>query len=94
MTTFMGKSYWALVLVFFAPARFKVVKIMCSSFEVVLWTTKHRVIYPGSEPSLEVIALRPSVWYRRWIGVTRGERRAWKVCMVKGEMDLVPLPEG
>jgi hypothetical protein len=46
---------------FFAPARYMMLKIMCSSAEVVLRTTKHTVSYPGSEPSLEVIALRPAV---------------------------------
>jgi hypothetical protein len=42
-----------------------VIKIACSSFEVVLGTINHMVIYPGSDPSSEVIALRPVVWYRR-----------------------------
>jgi hypothetical protein len=35
-----------------------VVKIACSSSEVVLQTTKHIMIYPGSGLSLEVIAPR------------------------------------
>jgi hypothetical protein len=48
------------VLVFFASARYKVVKIMCSCSEVVLRTTKHTMVYPSSGPSLEVIALRPA----------------------------------
>jgi hypothetical protein len=39
---------------------------------------------------LEVLALHPVVWYRRWTGVTRGEQRAQEVYVVKGEMDLVP----
>jgi hypothetical protein len=39
----------------------KVVKIAHSSFEVVLRTTKHIMIYLSSGPSLEVIALRPTV---------------------------------
>jgi hypothetical protein len=47
--------------VFSAPARYWVVKIVCSSSEVVLQTTKHIVIYPGSDPSLEVITLRQAV---------------------------------
>jgi hypothetical protein len=34
-----------------------VVKITRSSFKVVLQTTKHTMIYPSSDPSLEVIAL-------------------------------------
>jgi hypothetical protein len=38
-----------------------VVKITRSSSEVVLQTTKHNMIYPGSGPSLEVIALCPAV---------------------------------
>jgi hypothetical protein len=38
-----------------------VVKITCSSSEVVLQTIKHTVIYPSSGPSSEVIALRPVV---------------------------------
>jgi hypothetical protein len=51
--------------VFFTPTRYKEVKIACSSFEVVLQTIKHTVIYPDSGPSLEVIALRPTISYRR-----------------------------
>jgi hypothetical protein len=47
--------------VFFALARYMVVKIMCSCSEVVLQTTKHTMVYPGSCPSLEVIVLRPVV---------------------------------
>jgi hypothetical protein len=47
--------------VFFTPVRYRVVKIACYSLEVVLRTTKHTVIYTGSDPSLEVIALRPTV---------------------------------
>jgi hypothetical protein len=46
--------------VFFAPARYRVVKMMCSSSEMVLQTTKHTMIYPGSGPSLKVIVLRPA----------------------------------
>jgi hypothetical protein len=77
--------------VFSAPTKYSVVKIACSSSEVVLQTMKHTMIYPGSGPSLEVVALRPAaVWYWRWIGVTRGEQSAWEVRVVKGEMDLVP----
>jgi hypothetical protein len=49
------------LLVFFAPTRYRVVKIAHSRFEVVLRTTKRTVIYPSSGPSLEVIALRPVV---------------------------------
>jgi hypothetical protein len=47
--------------VFFAPARYKVVKITCSYSKVVLQTTKHTMIYPGLGPSLEVIALHPAI---------------------------------
>jgi hypothetical protein len=46
---------------FLARARHGVVKIARYSPEVVLRTTKHTVIYPGSGPFLEVIALRPAV---------------------------------
>jgi hypothetical protein len=77
------------LLVFLAPARYRVVKITRSSSEMVLRTMKHIVIYPGLGTSLEVIALCPVVWYLRWTCVTRGEERAWEVHMVKGEMDLV-----
>jgi hypothetical protein len=37
---------------FFAPARYRVVKIVRSSPEVVLQTMKYTVIYPGSSPLL------------------------------------------
>jgi hypothetical protein len=47
--------------VFFAMTRYRVVKIMYSCSEVVLRTIKHTIIYPGSGPSLEVIALCPAV---------------------------------
>jgi hypothetical protein len=75
--------------VFFRPTRYRVVKIMCFSAKVVLWTVKHIVIYHELGPSSEVIALRPVVYYRRWTSVIRGKRRDQKVCLVKGEMDLV-----
>jgi hypothetical protein len=39
----------------------RVVTITCSSFEMVLQTTKHTMIYPGLGPSLEVIAIRPAI---------------------------------
>jgi hypothetical protein len=45
----------------FAPARYMVVKIAHSYSEMVLQTTKHTKFYPGSGPSLEVIALHPAV---------------------------------
>jgi hypothetical protein len=43
--------------VFSALANYGVVKITRSYSEVVLLTTKHTMIYPGSGPSLDVIAL-------------------------------------
>jgi hypothetical protein len=46
---------------FFAPAGYIMVKIVHSSYEVVLQTTKHTVIYPDSGPSLEAITLHPMV---------------------------------
>jgi hypothetical protein len=51
----------AYLSVFFAPARYMEVKIARSYSEVVSQTTKHTMIYPGSGPSLEVIALCPEV---------------------------------
>jgi hypothetical protein len=45
----------------FCTGKNRVVKIARSSSEMVLQTTKHTMIYPGSGPSLEVIALRPMV---------------------------------
>jgi hypothetical protein len=44
---------------FFSPGR--VVKIVCFSFEVVLQTTEHIMIYPILGRSSEVIALHPTV---------------------------------
>jgi hypothetical protein len=49
------------VSVFFASPRYTVVKIAHSSFEVVSQIIKHTMIYPGSGPSLKVIAIRPAV---------------------------------
>jgi hypothetical protein len=40
----------------FYTGKNRLVKIMYSSPEVVLRTTKHMVIYPNSGPSLEAIA--------------------------------------
>jgi hypothetical protein len=45
----------------FYTGKNRVVKITCSSFEMVLRTIKHTMIYPGSGPSLEVIALYSAV---------------------------------
>jgi hypothetical protein len=47
------------LLGFFASARYMVVKIMRSCSKMVLRTTEHTMIYSGSGPCLEVIALRP-----------------------------------
>jgi hypothetical protein len=49
----------ALLSVFFAPTRYRVVKIVHFCFEVVLRTTKHTIFYLGLGPSIEIIALRP-----------------------------------
>jgi hypothetical protein len=46
---------------FYAPTKYRVVKIARSSSEVVWQTMKHTVIYPGSGPSSEAIALHPVV---------------------------------
>jgi hypothetical protein len=54
-------SYLACQLsVFFPPTRYMVFKIAHSCSEVVLRTTKYTMIYLGSGPSLEVIALCPT----------------------------------
>jgi hypothetical protein len=45
----------------FYTGKNRVVKIAYSSFEMVLQTTKHTMIYSNSGPSLEVIALRPAI---------------------------------
>jgi hypothetical protein len=45
----------------FCIGKNRVVKIAHSRSELVFQTTKHMVIYPDSDPSLEVIALRPTV---------------------------------
>jgi hypothetical protein len=44
--------------VFFAPVRCRVVKITYSCFEVILRTIKHIIVYLGSGPYYEEIALR------------------------------------
>jgi hypothetical protein len=46
---------------FSAPKKYRVVKIVHSSFEMVLQTTERTMIYPGSGPSLEVIVICPVV---------------------------------
>jgi hypothetical protein len=45
----------------FCAIKNKVVKIMCSSSNMVLQTIKNIMIYPGLGPSLKVIAVRPAV---------------------------------
>jgi hypothetical protein len=45
----------------FAPASYRLVKIVHSCFEVVLQSKKHTMVYPGSDPSLGVIALHIAV---------------------------------
>jgi hypothetical protein len=72
----VSHSEVGILSVFFAPARYRVVKITHSYSEVVLWTTKHTIVYRSSGPSVEVIALRPKVWYWRWSVVTTG----WAEC--------------
>jgi hypothetical protein len=57
----MSQVLGAVLSVFFTPVRYMVVKIVCFSFEMVLRTTKHIMIYPGSGASSKVIALRPAV---------------------------------
>jgi hypothetical protein len=67
--------------VFSAPARYRAVKIVRSSFEMVLRTIKHIVIYPGSGPSLEHVLQ----------GASRElEKFAW----LRGKWILYPLLEG
>jgi hypothetical protein len=69
--TSRGKAYYKSpylarqLSVFLPSTRYMKVNIMCSYFEVVLQTIKHTMIYPGSCPSLEVIALHLVVWYYR-----------------------------
>jgi hypothetical protein len=49
------------LLVFFAPARYRVVRISHFYSEMVLQTKKHTMDYPGLGPTLEVITLRQMV---------------------------------
>jgi hypothetical protein len=49
--------------VFSAPTNYGVIKITCFSFNVVLRTIKHTMIYPILGLFLEVIALRPVISY-------------------------------
>jgi hypothetical protein len=48
--------------VFFVPVRYIVVKITCSCFEMVLRTIKNTIVYHGSGPYYEVIALRLAIF--------------------------------
>jgi hypothetical protein len=45
----------------FCTDKNRVVKIVCFSSEMVLRTTKHIMLYLGSGPSLEVIAICPTI---------------------------------
>jgi hypothetical protein len=49
------------LLLFFAPTRYRVVKIARSYSEMALQTTKYTIVYPGSDFSLEIISLRLAV---------------------------------
>jgi hypothetical protein len=57
----MRESKMKVLVGVFCTGKNRVVKIACSSSEMVLQTTKHTMIYTGSGPSLEVITLRPMV---------------------------------
>jgi hypothetical protein len=88
---FLAHQLW----VFFASARYRVVKIMHSCSEVVLWTTKNTMVYSGSGPSLEIIALRLrfDIEDEQWL--QWGEHIAQKVHEVKGGMiSSSLLPKG
>jgi hypothetical protein len=80
---FVWKHLTTLLSVFSAQAKYRVDKIVRSSSEVVLRTTKHTMIYHGLGPSLEVIALHPVILGWRWTSVTRGEQSAREVCVLK-----------
>jgi hypothetical protein len=54
-------SFCRILSVFFALARYRVVKITHFCSDMVLQTTKHTKFYPGSAHSLEVIVLSPVV---------------------------------
>jgi hypothetical protein len=65
--TSRGKARWKSpylarqMSMLFAPARYRVVKIVHSYSEVVLRTTKHTMVYPALGPSLKVIDLHQTV---------------------------------
>jgi hypothetical protein len=46
---------------FSAPIKYRVIKITCSNFVVVLRAMKHIIIYPVSNTCSKVIALRLTV---------------------------------
>jgi hypothetical protein len=52
------------------------------------------MIYPGTGPSSQVIALRPAFHIEDEQRLQWGEQRARKVYVVKGEMISYTLPEG
>jgi hypothetical protein len=58
-------SCWSLGLIktvsVFRTGKNRMVKIVRSSFEMVLRTIKHTMIFSGSVPYLKVIALHPAV---------------------------------
>jgi hypothetical protein len=56
-----SRSRILVLSVFSTLARYIVVKIARSCFEVVLRTTKQTMVYPSLGPSLDVIALRLAV---------------------------------
>jgi hypothetical protein len=56
----VGDSPSAL-LVFSTLVNYGMVKITCSSSEMVLRTMEHTMTYPSSDPSLKVMALHPVV---------------------------------
>jgi hypothetical protein len=81
--------HWSTIGVF-CTGKNRVVKIAYSSSEMVLWTTKHTMIYSGSGPSSEVIALHPAVWYWRWTNVIIGWAENSRSSCGEGGNDLVP----
>jgi hypothetical protein len=80
--------------VFFAPAKYRVVKIMCSYSEVVLWTIKNykahyslswfRPLLQGNSPMSNIFC-----YIRRWTVLHWGELRAREVHKVNGGNVLV-----
>jgi hypothetical protein len=59
--TFDDQGERRFLSVFFAPPRYRVVKITCSYSKMVLRATKHTIVYLGLGPSLEVITLHSVV---------------------------------